>query len=224
MGRLEGVSHDVVSNGHGDAPERAGAGDGLVAHGHLSGRVRRPLPSGAESCGRGESHREEEPDERSCHLKKPRLSDVNPLPLGTPPCHAPLDTVGAICLDSRGEAAAGVSSGGISLKSPGRVGQAAMFGCGCWAEDELGGSSRAVACSTSGMATGCMCRAGSQVCVCVLICRYGRIHHQDLPRQGMCKVSFQPLLELLHDAFATFCLFTGHWWNLHCTGLWTNSF
>lgn len=37
-----------------------------------------------------------------------------------------LDTVGAICLDDRGEIAAGVSSGGISLKFPGRIGQVCL--------------------------------------------------------------------------------------------------
>lgn len=70
--------------------------------------------------------------------------------IGATPCRAPLDTVGAICLDMTGEAAAGVSSGGISLKSPGRVGQATIPGCGCWADNQAAENCRAVAASTSG--------------------------------------------------------------------------
>ncbi|KAJ3087915.1 hypothetical protein HK102_009991 [Quaeritorhiza haematococci] len=45
------------------------------------------------------------------------------------------DTVGAIALDASGTVVAAVSSGGIALKYSGRIGEAACFGCGVWAEN-----------------------------------------------------------------------------------------
>ena len=61
------------------------------------------------------------------------------------------DTVGALCCYG-GNLSAGVSSGGVWLKSCGRIGEAAAFGAGCWAQD--GGVRRAhagAAASVSGV-------------------------------------------------------------------------
>ncbi|KAJ7045747.1 asparaginase [Mycena alexandri] len=66
---------------------------------------------------------------------------------------APQDTVGAIAFtlapSGGSRLASGVSSGGILLKHPGRMGEAAVFGAGCWAQAARPGK-MGVACSVSG--------------------------------------------------------------------------
>lgn len=56
-----------------------------------------------------------------------------------------LDTVGAVALDADGHLAAAVSTGGMSLKRQGRVGDSPVVGAGFWADDRGG------ACVTTGV-------------------------------------------------------------------------
>ncbi len=54
------------------------------------------------------------------------------------------DTVGAVALDRAGNVAAATSTGGTLNKTPGRVGDSSLIGCGCYADNE------SAACSTTG--------------------------------------------------------------------------
>ncbi len=45
------------------------------------------------------------------------------------------DTVGAVALDRHGNLAAGTSTGGTLNKTPGRVGDSSLIGCGCYADN-----------------------------------------------------------------------------------------
>jgi beta-aspartyl-peptidase (threonine type) len=60
------------------------------------------------------------------------------------PLANPGDTVGAVAVDREGRLAAGTSTGGISNKPAGRVGDSPLIGAGLYADAETGG------CSTTG--------------------------------------------------------------------------
>ena len=48
------------------------------------------------------------------------------------------DTVGCVALDAGGSLAAGLSTGGLTGKMPGRIGDSALPGCGFYADDQAG--------------------------------------------------------------------------------------
>jgi beta-aspartyl-peptidase (threonine type) len=90
--------------------------------------------------------------EKYWHELKSRLAqrELNYLPklsklLKSHPNLFYLDTVGAVAVDKEGNVAAATSTGGISLKIPGRIGDSPLIGCGNYADNEAG------ACSATGI-------------------------------------------------------------------------
>ena len=92
------------------------------------------------------------------------------------------DTVGVVVLDRSGQVASTVSSGGIALKQPGRVGQASCFGCGCWAQRPVQEAVNSTAVSTTGE---CMERV--RVRVTAFCCRLRGASCKNIPCQRMRK-------------------------------------
>ncbi|MCH7345037.1 isoaspartyl peptidase/L-asparaginase [Pelomonas sp. CA6] len=58
-----------------------------------------------------------------------------------------MGTVGAVALDARGQLAAATSTGGMTMKRAGRVGDSPILGAGCWADAAV-----AVSCTGTGEA------------------------------------------------------------------------
>lgn len=58
-----------------------------------------------------------------------------------PSLTSPHDTVGAVALDQYGNLAAATSTGGVSHKPPGRVGDSPLIGAGLYADNQTGGAS-----------------------------------------------------------------------------------
>jgi len=73
-----------------------------------------------------------------------------------------LDTVGAVALDVDGHLAAAVSTGGMSMKRPGRVGDSPVVGGGFFARDGVG------ACVTTGVGEVLMREGSARRCVQLL--------------------------------------------------------
>lgn len=83
--------------------------------------------------------------ERAREIWRRRCAELERAPAARAGRPAYLDTVGAVALDAQGRVAAAVSTGGMSLKRQGRIGDSPIVGAGFWADDRAG------ACVTTGV-------------------------------------------------------------------------
>lgn len=123
-------------------------GGGAYGHCHLSGRHAEGLAEqwGCEIVDKGyfwtrkrwEEHRRQLEREKKAHGTEAAVD-----PLGYDGCHddeneyLPQGTVGAVVLDRCGTVCVATSTGGMTNKLPGRVGDTPTLGAGFWAEEWL---------------------------------------------------------------------------------------
>ena len=81
------------------------------------------------------------PPQHTDHTHPPQHTDHTHPTQDTDHTHPTQDTVGAVARDIHGNIACATSTGGISLKRPGRIGDSPIIGCGGFADDNLGGVS-----------------------------------------------------------------------------------
>ena len=111
----------------------------------------------AAACGVPACEPEQLLTERSQRLWKQRQRQA--APAGPTPW---LDTVGAVALDGAGHLAAAVSTGGMSGKRGGRIGDSPIVGAGFWAADRQG------ACVTTGVGEVLLRQGTARRCVQLL--------------------------------------------------------
>jgi L-asparaginase / beta-aspartyl-peptidase len=127
---LESSEH-VLFTGEGAEAFAAAQGLEFVEPGyfHTEARYRQWL------LARGEQRAMLDHDGATLAAELDKAADEGGLP------HEPIDpnrkygTVGAVALDVHGHLAAATSTGGITNKQPGRVGDAPLIGAGCYADD-----------------------------------------------------------------------------------------
>jgi len=138
------LPREIARLAHAQARQAAGLGDetfsgpesipGHVLHDDKIDSEKKLGAPGPSHLGTGES--------------KHRLSNDVPDPKSTedpgqnwwdsktpPPNFDSHDTVGAVALDGHGNLAAATSTGGTLNKTPGRVGDSSLIGCGCYADN-----------------------------------------------------------------------------------------
>lgn len=105
----------------------------------------------------------------------------------------PCDTVGAVCLDAHGNLAAATSTGGITFKRVGRVGDSPIIGSGCLADNAAG------AISTTGH--------GESMMKYTLASRVlQQLEHDDTAPDAACAAALAGMLERVGGCGGTICI------------------